>query len=69
MDLTNVVTPVNADALGFLLQESEYDEVKTQFLVDGFRNGFSIQYNGPKTVRHFSPNLKIRVGDNIDLWN
>ena len=50
--------------------ESKYDEEETKFLIDDFKNGFSIGYNGPKQVKINSPNLKFReVGDPITLWN
>ena len=50
-DLENIVTPVNTDALERLLNQSNYDRDKTQFLLDGFRNGFSIGYEGPENVQ------------------
>ena len=68
-DLTNVVTPVNPELLKKLLLESSYDNDKTQFLYQGFKEGFSIGYNGPVNVKLTSPNLRIRVGSPIILWN
>ena len=35
----------------------------------GFRNGFSIGYNGPENVKLDSPNLKLNVGNETILWN
>ena len=53
-----------------LLQESKYDKIEAEFLLDGFSNGFSIGYNGPGDVKITSPNLKFReVGNNMILWN
>ena len=50
--------------------ESKYDKEETDFLIDGFTNGFSIGYNGPEDVKLTSPNLKFReVGDKITSWN
>ena len=68
-DLINVVTPVKVDRLEQLLVESKYDPVKTKFLVDSFRQGFPIGYAGNMKVKKTAPNLKIRVGTEVDLWN
>ena len=46
-DLENLVTPIRHEVLGKLLQESGYDPNETQFLIDGFRNGFDLCYFGP----------------------
>ena len=69
-DLDSIKTPVNVRVLEELLVQSEYDKIETKFLVDGFKNGFTIGYEGPKNVQIKSPNLKFReVGDPITLWN
>ena len=69
-DLSSVKSPVQVDKFKQLLVESEYDENKTKFLVEGFRTGFSIGYQGPQNVKIKSPNLKLReVGNPIMLWN
>ena len=53
-----------------LLEESAYDKKETEFLIDGFKNGFSIGYDGDRDVKITSPNLKFReVGDPVQLWN
>ena len=46
-DLKNIATPVNVVALVEALQESNYDEEKTEFLWHGFTEGFDIGYAGP----------------------
>ena len=52
------------------MEKSGYDAGETKFLIDGFENGFSIGYCGPKDVKITSPNLKFRqVGNPIVLWN
>ena len=69
-DLKNIKTPVNIDIFHQLLVESKYDEQETEFLINGFRTGFSIRYEGPHNVKINSPNLKFReVGDPVTLWN
>ena len=69
-DLDNIKTPVNVKAFKDLLEQSKYDPVETNFLIDGFTNGFYIGYEGPKNVKLKSPNLKFReVGNSVILWN
>ena len=69
-DLESVVSPVDYRQLQHLLQETNYNEFETKFLVSGFKEGFSLEYNGPEKVRINAPNLKFRgVGDEVVLWN
>ena len=70
LDLHTIKTPVNTEVLEQLLLETKYDKKEIEFLVDGFKNGFSIEYTVPSDVKVTSPNLKFRgVGDEIILWN
>ena len=70
LDLSSIRTPVNHDVLESLLKQSNFDKSETEFLIDGFKNGFSIGYEGPEDVKITSPNLKFReVGSPIELWN
>ena len=70
MDLDNIKTPVDVDKFEKLLHESKYDRKETEFLIDGFRNGFSLGYEGEENVKISSPNLKFRnVGNQTILWN
>ena len=68
-DLSSVVTTVDAAVLERLLLETEYNSKKRKFVVEGLRNGFPLGYEGPKRVHLTAPNLKLRVGDEVDLWN
>ena len=69
-DLDTLVMPMKVDVLENLLQQSGYDSLETQFLCDGFRNGFSLGYQGPTDVRIKVPNLKLNSFDEeIILWN
>ena len=52
-----------------MLQNSQYDENESQFLVDGFTNGFDIGYDGPTKRSSTSDNLPFTVGNKVDLWN
>ena len=61
-NLTDIVTPVDADKLEELLIYHGYDVEKRNYLVNGFRFGFDLGYRGPKIVKRTAPNLKLRVG-------
>ena len=51
-------------------RDAGYDKKETDFLVNGFKEGFSIGYQGPEQVKIKSPNLKFQgVGNHIVLWN
>ena len=69
LDEENLVSPVNPTYFEELLKESNYDERKTKFIVNGFKNGFTLEYRGPTKIKLTSPNLKLSIGDEIDLWN
>ena len=65
-----IVTPVSYEKLNDLLIEVGYNEQKRKFLVDGFKYGFSLQYQGPlKDCQRTASNLKLRVGSKLELWN
>ena len=69
-NLTQIVTPVNANRLEFMLHKSGYDEVETAFLVDGFHNGFDLGYCGPTKRQDRSKNIPFinGIGDKFVLW-
>ena len=53
-----------------LLQETKYNKKETEFLIDGFKNGFKLEYQGKRNdIKQESNNLKFTIGDEIDLWN
>ena len=68
-DLTNIITPVNVQQLGKLLDKTNYNKEESEFLIDGFTNGFDLGYRGPENIQQTSQNLKFTVGDKIELWN
>ena len=45
-DIKSVITPVNVKVYKELLRQADYDESKTDYLVNGFTNGFDIQFKG-----------------------
>ena len=42
---------------------------RTKFIINGFKNGFELGYDGPTEVQQKSPNLKFTIGDETELWN
>ena len=68
-DLTNLKSPVNHEILGNLLNETGYDASETQFLVNGFKHGFEIGYQGDRNIQLRAKNLQFTVGTKVDLWN
>ena len=69
LDLKNIVTPVKVKEFEELLKQANYNEDKTEFLIQGFTRGFSLEYMGPKRVAKKSANLKLSVGSPTELWN
>ena len=67
-DLVNIITPVNADRLEVLLNEAGYNSQKTQYLVNDFREGFSLKHHGKVVSKRMAPNLKFQIGDKFELW-
>ena len=69
--MENIYTPVDADKLEQILKQYNYDPKKTEFLVSGFRNGFTLGYEGEENVKLTAPNLKFQpgVGSETELWN
>lgn len=68
-NLESIVTPIKVNNFERLLRETNYDEGKTNFLIDGFTNGFSIHYNGTTNIRATANNLKLWIGSKLELWN
>ena len=65
----NICTPINVHRLARLLQESNYDKKKSEFLIEGFSRGFDLGYRGPQNVKFSAPNLKFTIGNRVELWN
>ena len=62
LDLDSIVTPVKVEVLGRLLNEANYDQNETAFLIYGFTNGFDIGYHGPKVRKSTSRNIPFTPG-------
>ena len=69
MDISTVVSPVDAEKLNNMLKEINYPSQKRLKLYFGFKNGFKLHYQGDKKVKHVSKNLRLFVGNKIILWN
>ena len=67
-DLQNIVTPVDVEALEKLLIETKYRSDERNFVVDGFRFGFPLQYRGPTKRRQTARNLPLNCGKAHNLW-
>ena len=52
-----------------LLRETKYNEQETDFLSDGFTNGFDISYEGPQQRHSRSQNIPFTVGNKYELWS
>ena len=61
--LTNIKTPINAVKLEELLIKTEYDPKEMRFLVNGFRHGFDLYYQGSWNRKNRSRNIPFTVGD------
>lgn len=67
-NLYGIITPINVEKLRCLLEASHYDPEETQFLIQGFMEGFKLGYQGPRNIKRVANNLRFRVGDSFDLW-
>ena len=63
------MTPVNPKKFQELLEATGYNKEKLDHVINGFKYGFSLGYQGKTKVKLKSPNLKLYVGSEIQLWN
>ena len=68
-DIDNIFMPVNANRLKELLVATKYDRKKTDYIIEGFKKGFDLKFHGDRNVHRTAPNLKLRVGSKVELWN
>ena len=59
---------MNVKRYGELLKESGYDAEETDFLLDGFNNGFDIGYRGEARRQSQARNIPFTVGNKYILW-
>ena len=67
-NLSDVVTPINVPRLEKLLENSGFDWDKSLFLLEGFRNGFRLEYDGPMDRKDEAQNLPFTIGDHKEMW-
>ena len=69
-DLEHISSPVDSERLTHFLHITQYDRNESMALIQGFRDGFSIGYNGPKNRQSRSRNIPFTpgVGDKAELW-
>ena len=60
---------MNADLLEQLLKDTNFEEEKISKLVQGFKHGFGIGYQGSLQCRHTSENIPFTVGNTTEMWN
>ena len=51
------------------MKDTNYDPIETEFLINRFRNGFEIGYEGDRNIQRKAKNLQFTVGTKVDLWN
>ena len=68
-----LLTPILVDNLKRLLKEADYDQFKRFILISGFKNGFSVHFEGPpissKAENHISDNSNAEVVRKKKLQN
>ena len=64
------MSPIKVQALEDLLIKTSYNKSETEFLVNGFKNGFHLGYEGPMNRRDTSDNIQFTpgVGNKFELW-
>ena len=65
-NLDDIVMPVNVDPFEELLLKSKYDPTEVKVPVQGFRQGFKINYQGPRNRKGQSCNIPITIGSKAE---
>ena len=60
---------MDVDAFEKVLIQSKFNKRKRICIINGFRFGFPLCYEGDQNIKCFSPNFKLTVGMQTDLWN
>ena len=68
-NLHTIYTPVKPDVLEELLRRTNYCEIETIFITQGFRHSFDFHYEGPTKHKDRSENLPLSSGTKYDLWD
>ena len=61
---------MKVNELNRLLRESDYNETESEFLIDGFTNGFDIGFEGPEARQDTTRIISFKEGvrDKFELW-
>ena len=68
LDIEYVVMPVDTKRLEKLLIQPNYPEQERSFLVQGFREGFDLMYEGPTARKDTVKNIPFTVCSSFELW-
>ena len=60
---SEVLTPINVEVLRDLLGQTGYPQDKSDYLINGFMEGFDIGYRGPLNRKKFVRKYSIEAGD------
>ena len=65
------MSPINVAVLESYLRCANYDQSDTEFLINGFHNGFSIGYQGPLIRSSQAKNIPFTPGvsSHTEMWN
>ena len=69
LDIKSLNTPIKIAVLAKWLKRSNYEETEANFLIDGFKNGFDLDYNGPRQRCDLSRNIPFSIGNKTVMWN
>ena len=67
-NLSHIIMPVIVQKFKNMLTEVNYNPKKANYLISGFSEQFSNEYEGDWEVKWTSPNLKFRIRDKFELW-
>ena len=67
-DLETIVTPLNVKEYSKLLKQSGCCTNETEFLLQGFTQGFDIGYKGPTDRQSKSKNIPFTIGNKEEMW-
>ena len=70
LKIDDIVTPIKVEHLRWYLSETRYDQKEPNFLLEGFTNGFSLEYKGKENRCDEASNIPFTLVDNSqDLWD
>ena len=64
-----IITPIKVGKFAKLLKQTDYDSKKSQYLIQGFRQGFDLGYQGPEKCKDEAENIPLHIGTPTEMWN